>query len=310
MNRRKNILSKKLEKITIQLKWINQAQFAGIYVAEEKGFFSEEGIDARLLQGGPGINIEKRVVRGKVDIGISSFDSLLVSRDKGLPLISIAQIVQGSTQGLITKKSSRINQPFEMNGESMGTFGGSNVYQQMAFLKKFKIEDGDEIILQESIEDFTEEKIDIGAITVYNELQEVFFKGIGPRELNIFLYHRYGVGMLEDTIIVREKWLNENRDLAKRVKNAIIRGWKYAILNQKEAIDIVMKHVDPETTTREQQGQMLRVISPYIVPQGFPIQNIGMFVLPHMQKTANILYEYDITSEPANVREATDLLIE
>lgn len=303
-------MSKNLEKITIQLKWVNQAQFAGIYVAEEKGFFSEEGIDVRILQGGPGINIEKRVVRGKVDIGISSFDSLLVSRDKGLPLISIAQIVQGCTQGLITKKSSRINNPFEMNGESMGTFGGSSVFQQMAFLKKFNIEDGDEIVLQESIEDCINEKIDIGSITVYNELQEVFSQGIGPRELNIFLFHRYGVGMLEDTVIVREDWLKENRDLAKRVKNAIIRGWKYAILNQNEATDIVMKHVDPETTTRELQEQMLRVISPNIVPQGFPIRNIGMFVQPQMQNTANILYEHNIISKPANVHEATDLLIE
>lgn len=303
-------MNKKLEKVTIQLKWVNNAQFAGIYVAKEKGYFSEEGIDVQIIQGGPGFNIEKRILKGKADIGITSFDSLLVSRDKGKSLISIAQIMQGSTQGLITKKSSQINHPSDMNGKTMGTFGGSNVYQQLAFLKKFKIKDGDEIVLQDSIDDFISEKVDIGSINVYNQLQEIYIQGIDPRELNVLLYHRYGVGMLEDTVIVREDWLKKNRDLAKGVKKAIIRGWEDAILKPNIAIDIVMEHVDSATTTREMQKHILRVISPNIVPQGFPIQNIGMFVQPQMQNTANILYEHNIISKPANVRDATDLLLD
>lgn len=300
---------KSTDKLRIQLKWVHQAQFAGIYVAMEKGYFNEEGLDVSLLQGGPGINVDQKVNSGEAEIGVSSFDSLLVSRNRGLPLISVAQIVQRSTQGLVTKRSSNIKSPSQMNGKRIGTFGGTNSYQLAAFLNKFQLEEEVEIVLQTSIDNFLDGTVDVGSITVYNELQKILSSGIKLNEINIFPFSQYEVGFVEDTIIVKEHWLKENRSIAERAVRAIIRGWQYAILNKDKAIKIVMKYVDPTTTTKELQRLMLRSISHYIVPPGFSTSDIGTFQLPGLWHTANVLYRYNLISKPANIHKAIDWTI-
>ncbi|MDT3497620.1 ABC transporter substrate-binding protein [Bacillus toyonensis] len=299
----------KLEKLKIQLKWIHQAQFAGIYVAKEKGYFASLGIDIKIIEGGPTIDSDQQVANGVADIGISLFDRLLVSRDQGIPLISIAQIVQNSTRGLITKRSSGINTPAKMIGKKIGTFGPTDSYQFEAFLRKFNLENHVDVILQQSINDFLNEIVDIGSITPYNELQRIFKAGLHPNQLNIFWFESYGVGMVEDTLITREDWLDQNHSLAKRAVAAIIKGWKYAILHQREAIDIVMKYVDPQTTTRDLQEKMLAIISNDISLPYCPVCKIGEFILPNLQRTADILYQFHIISKPADIKKAIDITI-
>ncbi|PEA06258.1 ABC transporter substrate-binding protein [Bacillus cereus] len=299
----------KSEKLKLTLKWFHQAQFAGIYVAKEKGYFKQLGIDMEIIEGGATVDATQLVLDGAVEIGISLFDRLLVRRDQGFPLISIAQIVQQSTRGLVTRCSSGIDTPMEMARKKVGTFGNTDSYQFPAFLRKFKLENNVDEILQESIQYFLNGTVDVGSITVYNEIQQILESGLHPNKLNIFLYESYGVGMVEDTLIVREDWLDENHNLAKRAVQAIIKGWQYAIFHQQEAIDIVMKYVNRMTTTREHQENMLRVIANYIAPPQFPICKIGEFILPNLQKTANILYQYNLISKPAKVQEAIDLTI-
>ncbi|PEO58151.1 ABC transporter substrate-binding protein [Bacillus toyonensis] len=302
-------MGEKLENLKIQLKWFHQAQFAGIYVAKEKGYFKKMGIDIEIIQGGPNIDSDQQVVNRVVDIGVSLFDRLLVHRDQGFPLVSIAQIVQKSTRGFVTKRSSGIDTPMKMEGKKVGTFGSTDSYQFSAFLRKFKLENHVDVVLQETIRYFLNNKVDVGSITVYNELQQIFDNGLHPNKLNIFLYESYGVGMLEDTLIVREDWLDAHHDLAKRAVQAIINGWQYALLNQCEAIDIVMKYVKEMTTTRELQEKMLQVIANYIAPPQFSICKIGEFILPHLQHTANILYHYNLISKPANIHETINATI-
>ncbi|PFK11042.1 ABC transporter substrate-binding protein [Bacillus cereus] len=298
----------RLEKLKIQLKWLHQAQFAGIYVAKEKGYFSSLGIDIQILEGGPNIDSDQQVLTGVADIGISLFDRLLVHRNQGLPLISIAQIVQTSTRGLVTKRSSDIDTPMKMKGKKIGTFGNTDSYQIQAFLREFHLKKHVDIIGQHSIDDFLNDIVDVGSITLYNELQQIFNTGIHPNALNIFLYESYGVGMVEDTLIVREDWLCKNYNLATRAVAAIIKGWQYAILHQSEATDIVMKYVDP-LTTRKLQEKMLAIISNYISPPQLPLCNIGEFILLNLQHTADILYKYHIISKPANIQKAIDMTI-
>jgi NitT/TauT family transport system substrate-binding protein len=299
----------KFDKVKIQLKWIHQAQFAGIYVAKEKGYFASLGIDIKILEGGPNIDSDQQVANGVADIGISLFDRLLVSRDQGIPLISIAQIVQSSTRGLITKRSSGINTPVKMLGKKIGTYGPTDSYQFQAFLRKFNLENNVDVILQQSIQDFLNDNMNVLSIGLYNELQRVFNAGLHPNQLNLFLFESYGVGMAEDTVIVREDWLDTNHDLAKRAVAAIIKGWKYAISHQCEAINIVMKYVAPHTTTRDLQEKMLSIISNYISPPYCPVCKIGEFILPNLQQTADILYQFNIISKPADIKKAIDVTI-
>ncbi|MEW9574414.1 ABC transporter substrate-binding protein [Bacillus toyonensis] len=302
-------MSLKLEKLKLQLKWIHQAQFAGIYVAKEKGYFASLGIDIKIIEGGPNIDSDQQVANGVADIGISLFDRLLVSRDQGISLVSIAQIVQNSTRGLITKRSSGINTPTKMIGKKIGTFGPTDSYQFQAFLREFHLENHVDVLFQQSITDFLHDRVDVGSITSYNELQRIFNAGLHLNQLNIFWFESYGVGMAEDTIIARENWLDKNHSLAKRAVAAIIKGWEYAISHQCEAINIVMKYVDPTTTTRDLQEKMLSIISNYIYPPYCPICKIGEFIIPNLQHTADILYQYNIISKPADIKKAIDVTI-
>src|SRR5690242_17166795 len=106
--------SEPLKKVKIQLKWVPQAQFAGIFVAKEKGFYEQEGLDVEIVPGGPDAVIEQQVVNGAADIGVTSFDSLLVNRDNGLPLVSVAQILQKSSYRFVADKASGIDAPAKM----------------------------------------------------------------------------------------------------------------------------------------------------------------------------------------------------
>src|SRR5919205_3549030 len=78
--------SPKLTKVTLQLKWVTQAQFAGYYAAKEKGYYKDFGLNVNIKVGGPSITPETVVASGQADIGIDWLPSLLASRDTGTPL--------------------------------------------------------------------------------------------------------------------------------------------------------------------------------------------------------------------------------
>jgi NitT/TauT family transport system substrate-binding protein len=268
--------------------------------SQTKGFFKAEGINAEIVSGGPGIIVEQQVLSGAADIGISSADSLLVHRDLGLPLVSIAQILQKSSMMLVDKKAAGIDHPAKMRGKRIGTFSGSSQYQLLAFLRKNGLNPHEDVrlVLQNSIQAFFDNQVKAASATVYNEFQTILEKGIKRADLNIFRFAREGVGMLEDTVIAREDWIKEHRALAVKVVRAVLRGWRYAVLRQREAVDIVMKYVAKGTTTREHQVRMLQSVSRFIVPEEFGIAGIGTFCERSLKQTAGILLRYGLIKKP------------
>ena len=98
-----------LTPVKLQLKWVPQAQFAGYYVAMEKGYFEKEGLDVTIMPGGPDIVPEQQVANGAAEIGIGWVASLLPHQEQGLPLVEIAQIYQKSGLLLVSKKRQESN---------------------------------------------------------------------------------------------------------------------------------------------------------------------------------------------------------
>lgn len=195
-----------LTKVKIQLKWVPQAQFAGIYAAKEKGFFADEGIDAEIIPGGPDIVIEQQVVNGAADVGITGVDSLLVSRDNGLPLVSLAQISQKSSYRLIAKKSLGITDPAQMKGKKVSTWFGSQQFQVLAFMEKNGLDPKKDIELVKqgfTMDQFFNDQVDVATATIYNEFHVVLESGMKESDLDVFNIEDAGVGMLEDTLIAK-----------------------------------------------------------------------------------------------------------
>lgn len=298
-----------LKKLKIQLKWVPQAQFAGIYAAKEKGFYKDEGLDVEIVPGGPDVVIEQQVANGAVDLGISSMDSVLVNRDNGLPLVSLAQITQKSSYRLIAKKSTGIDSPAKMKGKKVGSWMGSQQFQVLAFLEKNGLDPKKDIQLVKqgfTMDQFFNDQLDVAISTIYNEYHVVLESGMKESDMYVFNIEDAGVAMLEDTLIAKKDWVEKNRDVAVKAVRATLKGWNYAIDNQAEAVDIVMKNVTAGSTTKEHQVTMLQEMAKLVRPAGFTNEQVGMFVDDSLKVTADIALKYGLIKKPADLAQSVD----
>lgn len=301
-----------LKKVRIQLKWVPQAQFAGIFVAKEKGFYEEEGLDVEIIPGGPDIVIEQQVVNGAADIGVTSFDSLLVNRDNGLPLVSVAQILQKSSYRFVANKSSGIDEPAKMKGKKVGMWTGSQQFQVLAFMEKNGLDPKKDVELVKqgfTMDQFFNKQLDVAVSTIYNEYHVVLESGVKEEDLYVYDFEDAGVGMLEDTLIVKDEWLKNNRDIAVKAIKATMKGWNYAIANQPEAVDIVMSAVTAGSTTKEHQTTMLMEIAKLVKPEGFTDAQVGSFVDEAVQRTVDIAVKYELVKKAPDLAAAIDKTI-
>ena len=128
--------SPKLDKVTLQLKWVTQGQFAGYYAALEKGYYKAAGLDVTLRQGGPDIIPEQVVASGQAEFGIDWLPSLMSARDKGTDLVNIAQVFARSGMTQLTWKSSGIKTIAQMRGKKVANWLGGNEFELFAALNK------------------------------------------------------------------------------------------------------------------------------------------------------------------------------
>ena len=108
------------DKMTLQLKWVTQAQFAGYYVAKDKGFYKEVGLDVTVKPGGPDVNPSQVIAGGGADVIVDWMPSALATREKGVPLINIAQVFQRSGMMLTCRVDSGIKTPADFKGRKLG----------------------------------------------------------------------------------------------------------------------------------------------------------------------------------------------
>lgn len=304
--------SEPLQKVKIQLKWVPQAQFAGIFVAKEKGFYEQEGLDVEIVPGGPDVVIEQQVVNGAADIGVTSFDSLLVNRDNGLPLVSVAQILQKSSYRFVADKASGIDTPAEMKGKKVGMWTGSQQFQVLAFMEKNGLDPQKDVELVKqgfTMDQFFNKQLDVAISTIYNEYHVVLESGVKPEDLFVYDFEDAGVDMLEDTLVVKEDWLNNNRDTAVKAIRATMKGWNYAIANQEESVDIVMRAVTEGSTTKEHQTTMLMEMAKLVKPEGFTDAQVGSFVDDAVQRTVDISLKYGLIKAAPDLGKAIDKTI-
>jgi NitT/TauT family transport system substrate-binding protein len=243
----------KLDKVTLQLKWVTQSQFAGYYAAVEKGYYKAFGLDVTLKVGGPSITPEQVVASGQAQIGIDWLPSLLATRDTGTNLVNIAQMFARSGMTEITFKSSGITSIAGMRGKTVGVWCCGNQFELYAALTKHGMNpeknQGVKIFNQPfTMTDFLGKRIDAAAAMTYNELAQVLESknpGTGKlytlADLNVFKLQNEGTSMLEDGMFADASWLSAHRDIAMRVIAASDRGWAYCRDHVQECTNIVVK---------------------------------------------------------------------
>ncbi len=279
-------------KVTFIPQWAPQSQFAGYYVAHDKGFYAARGLDVKILQGGPDFPPSELLPAGKSDFGTMFLTTAIVRRAKGSKIINIGQIVQRSALMLVARKSSGIKVPADMNGKKVALWGEEFQIQPRAFFQQQHLTVK---ILQQgtTMNLFLRGGVDVASAMWYNEYYRILQAGINPEELTTFLLADYGLNFPEDGIYCLESTFQKDPRRCINFVQASIAGWQYAFAHQDEALDIVMKYVNAANlpTNRPQQKWMLERMQDIILPPGGKIP-LGTLEEATYEKVARELKNY------------------
>ncbi len=304
-----------MTKVKLQLKWVPQAQFAGYYVAADKGYYKDMGLDVELLPGGPDVVPSQKVLTGAADLGVDWVGSLLANRDKGQPLVDIAQFYQASGMLLVAKKSSGIKSVADLKGRKVGVWTGGNEFEFRAVLDKYKLDNSidnnkDMTVIKQGfdMDSFLNGQLDAASAMTYNEYQVVLEAGIKAEDLNVINYTTEGVGMLEDHLFVTEDTLKTKKEMLAKFAAASQKGWQDAVKDQAFAVDAVMKRADKATTNRDHQVRMMAEVAKLIMPDGLTADKIGFIDDAKFKITADIALKFNVITKPAQGAYTNDIM--
>ena len=261
-----------LDDFTIQLKWVTQAQFAGYFVALEKGFYEEEGLDVTIKPGGPDIAPPQVIAAGGADVIVEWMPAALAARERGVPLVNVAQFFNRSGMMLTCLKASGISSAADFDGKTLGVWFFGNEYPFLSWMSQLGLETtgsgADVTVLRQgfNVDPILDGQADCISTMIYNEYWQVIDAGLQPDELITFFYEDEGVATLEDGLYALESDLDDPAyvDKLSRFIAGSIKGWQYAIDNVEEAAEIVVEADPAGVATMEIQTRQMGEIAKLI----------------------------------------------
>jgi NitT/TauT family transport system substrate-binding protein len=290
-----------IQDVTLQLKWVTQAQFAGYYAAKEQGYYEEEGLNVTIRPGGPDIVPEQVVLGGQAEFGINWLDNTLATRDQGGEITNIAQVFTRSGMTEITWADSGLEAITDLEGKKVGVWLGGNEHKLFAALNKNGLDPQSDVEIVAQPFDmnlFVNREIDAAAAMTYNELAQVLEQENPDTgslytldDLNVFLMSELGTGALEDGIFVRSDWIEDegNQDIATRFLKASFKGWVYCRDNAEECLQTVLDN--GPTLGEGHQRWQLNEINKLIWPASL---GIGVMEPESWEITKQIATDYGI----------------
>ena len=255
--------------VKLQLQWVTQAQFAGYYVALDKGFYTAEDLNVTILPGGPDIAPTQVLAGGGADAMLNWMPSALAAREKGLPVVNIAQPFKSSGLMLTCWKDTGIKSPADFKGKTIGVWFYGNEYPFLSWMSQEGIsteggDDGVTVLRQGfNVDPLLQRQADCISTMTYNEFGQVLDAGVSEDELITFKYEDQGVATLEDGIYALEDNLQDPAFADKMVRfvRASMKGWKYAEANPAEAANIVLDNDESGAQTEAHQVRMMGEIA-------------------------------------------------
>jgi NitT/TauT family transport system substrate-binding protein len=255
--------------VTLQLKWVTQAQFGGYYVALDKGFYDEEDLDVTIKPGGPDIAPVQVLMGGGADVMVDWMPSALAAREKGAPIVNIAQPFASSGLMLTCLKEHGITSPEDFPGHTLGTWFFGNEIPLYTWMGKLGIPtDGSEggVTIQKinfNVDPLLQKQVECATTMTYNEYWQVIDAGLTPDDLVVFKYEDEGISTLEDGLYVVEDKLENPEFVDKMVRfvRASMKGWKWAEENPEAAAMIVLENDTTGAQTEKHQVRMMSEIA-------------------------------------------------
>lgn len=263
-----------LDNVTLQLKWTHQFQFAGYYVAKEKGFFDEAGIHVNILEADPN-NPDSffNVLSGRAQFGITH-SGILQQRLDGKPLVALAAILQSSPYCWMVKADSGINSPKDFVNKRISHISRSENAELLVMLERAGVQAKDLTLYAglHPMRDFQRGLVDALQVYVTNEPFQMNQLGV---DINLLCPKRYGLNVYGDILYTSEQLLHNNPSLVTRFVEASLKGWRYALLNQQEALEITHTRYAMHKSM-EQLAYEADMLKSYVSVPGVPIGNMTL----------------------------------
>jgi len=282
------------EKISLQLKWTHQFQFAGYYAAKEQGYYTDAGLDVEFIERTVDIDLVKQVLSGKAQYGVG--DTGLISVfSKGTQIKALAAIFQHSPLVFISKKSSLITNPFEMKGKRIML----DKYEAQSPLRACFIgaglKDDGFISVEHSYDNGSLVRDEIDVISAYSTNAPFYYQELGV-DINIIKPQDYGVDFYGDILFTSTQETIDHPGRVKRFKQATIKGWHYALVHQEELIQLIHNKYNSKLSLnalRYEAKEIAKLISADTIPLGEInasriLRTAEVYAQLHIAKTLNI----------------------
>ena len=283
------------DKVTVQLKWLPQAQFAGYYVAAAKGFYKDADLDVTIKPGGPDISPAQVLAAKGADVAVDWMPSALAAREAGVPMVNVAQIFSRSGMMLTCKKSSGVTTSKDFKGKTLGVWFGGNEYPFLSWMGSLGLKTSgaapDVKVLKQgfNVDPLLQNQAACISTMIYNEYWQVIDAGVKAADLVTFAYEDQGVATLEDGLYAREPDLKDAAQVAKLAKfvKASIKGWEYAVKHQDEAVKIILAADTSGGSTAAVQKRQLENVAKLITLAEKP--TMGKLDVAAYQRTVKVL---------------------
>jgi NitT/TauT family transport system substrate-binding protein len=287
------------EKVSLRLKWLHQAQFAGNYVAAKMGYYTNQGLVVDLQPINLDENTIQAVADGKIDFGISGADDVILARAKGIPVKAIAVIYKINPAAVISLEGKGINEPKDLIGKKVGLQKGNPIeylFNVMLESKGIKLSEVKKVAIGYDASELLTGKVDaiVGYIT--NEPDMVIQAGQKPKSI---LMADYGVNMYADVLFASDKLIETKPAMVERFVKATLDGWQYAIEHEVEAVDITLEYA--KDSKKSHEAYMLRSSLP-LIHSGE--SRLGMMTPAQWEQMQEILFKQKLLAKKIAVTDA------
>ncbi|MDH1264395.1 GGDEF domain-containing protein [Pseudomonas sp. GD03944] len=259
-----------LENLSLQLRWLHQFQFAGYYMALEKGFYRDAGLEVEIREGGPGASKPiDAMLSGEADFAIAN-SGVVIARMQGKPVVALAAIMQSSPIVWIVRADSGIYTPLDLAGKRVMLMPAPESAELRITLAREGINPAAMDIRQTSYnpQDLVDGTTDAYDGYISNEpywlqQKQVPYRLINPRE--------YGVNFYNDVLTTREGLLRQRPEQVEAFVQASLKGWQYALENTEEAVQLIHQRYAPNKDLghlRFEAQELKKLIMPELVQLG------------------------------------------